>query len=158
MWDRKMLIVYSLLPLGGFQARGQMDKAEFECAEIIFRHLVEAGREDLANDLAMALMNKALALEKLEEWDEALECYELAIRHYLFCVEDRGMLHVYPMLLKTIRYRLATLIELERQEEAEEDLERYRPLIENLPELGAQQDQANEHREAIIEMMKKQSG
>jgi tetratricopeptide (TPR) repeat protein len=135
---------------------GQMKEAIacYDQAISTYQSLVEAGREELANELAMALMNKAIALEKLEGRDEAAACYDEAIRLRVSCVEDRGLLHVLPSLLETIRYRLMLLIETQRLDRAGEDLLRALPFIESLPDIGALSESASEERGAIVEMLK----
>jgi tetratricopeptide (TPR) repeat protein len=52
------------------------------CAEVIYRSLVSSGREELANDLAAALMNKGVALDSLGRLPEAIACYDEAIATY----------------------------------------------------------------------------
>src|SRR5204863_366370 len=64
----------------------------------------------LANDLAMAYMNKALVLEKQRDWERALSCYENCLQARTFCVEQLNMFWITPELLKTLRYRLMTLL------------------------------------------------
>jgi tetratricopeptide (TPR) repeat protein len=94
----------------------------YDDAIAVVRRLVEVeGRTELANDLATALMNKALLLEKQEQWQEALGCYEEAIRWQETCV-GAGMSHLLPDLLRTVRYRLLTLLDLRRWPEAAADV------------------------------------
>lgn len=91
-----------------------------------YRQLVEVEhRDELSNDLASALMNKALVLEKTERRDEALASYDEAVRMCEYCVVEAGMIHRLPSLLKTVRYRLMTLLDLKRQEEAARDVLRF---------------------------------
>ncbi|MEJ7652497.1 MAG: tetratricopeptide repeat protein [Chloroflexia bacterium] len=95
----------------------------FDEAIVIRRRLVESGRTEIANDLASALMNKVRVLEKLELWDDALACYEESIRWRERCVEA-GMLHLLPELLRTIRFRVMTLLDLGRLQGAGSDVAR----------------------------------
>ena len=50
-----------------------------DCAAALYQILVDAGRAELANDLAGALMNKAVALNSLGRGAEALDFYDRAI-------------------------------------------------------------------------------
>jgi tetratricopeptide (TPR) repeat protein len=50
-----------------------------DCAAALYQILVDGGRAELANDLAAALMNKAVALRSLGRGVEALEFYDRAI-------------------------------------------------------------------------------
>jgi tetratricopeptide (TPR) repeat protein len=64
----------------------------YEEAIGIRRRLVEVeGRVELANDLAMALVNKGVALQNLGRLREAIDCYEeaIGIRRRLVEVEGR---------------------------------------------------------------------
>src|SRR5262249_39049535 len=98
--------------------------AAYDEAVDLYRRLVEQqGRAELANDLAGTLVNKALALEQQEHWPDALACYDEAIRW----PEERvraGMAHLLPDLLRTIRYRMMTFLDLQRWDEAAADLAR----------------------------------
>ena len=116
------------------QNLGRLQEAidSYDQAIAIRRHLVEVEhRNELSNDLAAALMNKALALERTERWDEALAHYEEAMRFYRYCVAEAGMIHLLPSLLKTVRYRLMTLLDLKRQEEAAADVLRFLSYFES---------------------------
>ncbi len=105
----------------------------YDEAVAILRRLVDSGRVELANDLAMALFNKAWLLKKQEDWPAALECYDEAIGLREGCVEA-GMVHLLGKLLQTIRYRMMTLLDLGRWDEAAEDvvrlLDHARPALE----------------------------
>jgi hypothetical protein len=59
-------------------------------------------------------MNKALLLEEQNEVEQALNSYEAAVQLRRFCVEQLGMFWIVPELLKTLRYRLMTLVDLQR--------------------------------------------
>jgi tetratricopeptide (TPR) repeat protein len=62
-----------------------------EHAQRLGQRLVEAeGRTELANDLAMALMNKGVALQSLGQPREAIESYDAAIGIYRRLVEAEG--------------------------------------------------------------------
>jgi len=89
--------------------------AEYDKAIAILERLVNHEQQaQLANDLARVYLNKALVLEKQEDWDGALSCYDLAIRARTFCVAQLNMLWIMPALLQTLRYRLMTLLDLQR--------------------------------------------
>src|SRR6185369_13724046 len=81
------------------------------------------------NDLAVAYMNKAIALEEQSNFDEALACYEKSRQGRTFCVEHLNMFWVVPRLLETLRYRLMTLLQLQRWPAAAEEFMRFRALF-----------------------------
>jgi tetratricopeptide (TPR) repeat protein len=84
----------------------------YDDAIAIYRRLVEGeGRAELANYLALALMNKALMLEQMERNEEALACYDDSIRWWEGCLHG-GVTHVLPDLLRTIRFQMMTLLDL----------------------------------------------
>jgi tetratricopeptide (TPR) repeat protein len=72
----------------------------------------------------MAYGNKALALVRQEDWDAALACYEKALQGFALCVQ-RGMYWLMPDLLKWLRYRLMTLLDLNRWQDATQDISRF---------------------------------
>jgi tetratricopeptide (TPR) repeat protein len=89
---------------------------------VVYRRLVhEEGRAELAEDLAIALLNKALLLEKQERWADALAHYAEVVHLREACVRA-GMSHLLPVLLRTIRYRLMTFLDLRRWAEASADV------------------------------------
>jgi tetratricopeptide (TPR) repeat protein len=62
-----------------------------ERAEQLAKHMVEVeGRVELANDLAMALVNKGIALSDLGHHKEAIDCYDEAIEIRRRLVEVEG--------------------------------------------------------------------
>ena len=69
-------------------------------------------------------MNKALTLEKQKAWDEALASYEEAILRREACV-SAGMGHLLDELIRVIRFRLMTLLDLSRWTEAAADVVRF---------------------------------
>jgi tetratricopeptide (TPR) repeat protein len=87
----------------------------------IRRPLVEAGRTELSNGLAMTLANKAMACEQQGEVDLALECYGEAIQLREQRVAS-GMAHLVPSLVRTVRQRVTTLIGLHRWDAVAEDV------------------------------------
>src|SRR2546423_923663 len=87
---------------------------EHDRAIAIRRRLVEAvGRSELTIDLARALTINAMVLEIQEEWSGALACYETAIGWREACIRW-GMSHLLGDLMRMIRYRLMTLLYLQR--------------------------------------------
>src|SRR5207249_1606943 len=76
-------------------------------AAAIRHRLVEQGRAELANDLAMTLMNLGLALEPTQP-DVSRRNYDEAISLWEAAVQD-GQVHLLPYLLKAyhIRFDLA---------------------------------------------------
>jgi tetratricopeptide (TPR) repeat protein len=77
----------------------------------IYRRLVEVeGRVDLANNLAIALMNKGNALSDLGHLSEALQCYDEGIGLWEMMMAE-GKVHVAPLLIKGLGIRF----ELKRQ-------------------------------------------
>jgi tetratricopeptide (TPR) repeat protein len=82
----------------------------YEEAIGIRRRLVEEGRVELENDLAMALMNKGIALRKLGRHSEALQCYDEGIGLWEGMMAE-GQVHVAPSLIKGLGIRF----ELKRQ-------------------------------------------
>jgi hypothetical protein len=74
-------------------------------------------------------MNKALALERQSDFDEALACYEKSQQGWTFCVEHLNMFWVMPDLLQTLRYRLMTLLQLQLWPTAAGEIMRFRALF-----------------------------
>jgi tetratricopeptide (TPR) repeat protein len=106
--------------------------AEYDKAIVIWEQLVhEQQQTHLANYLAVAYMNKGIALEGQSDFDEALACYEKSSQGWTFCVEHLNMFWVMPKLLETLRYRLMTLLQLERWPIAAGEFIRFRALFTN---------------------------
>jgi tetratricopeptide (TPR) repeat protein len=108
------------------QGQGRLGEAVecYERAIAIRDDLVHRrGRAELSDDLARALVNRALVLEKPSRWEEALACYDDAIPLSEACVQA-GMTHLAGSLLRIIRYRMMTLLELRRWEGADGDVVR----------------------------------
>ncbi len=106
--------------------------AESDKAIAILERLVhEEQQTHLANDLASAYMNKGIALEGQSDFDEALVCYEKSQQGWTFCVENLNMFWVVPKLLETLRYRLMTLLQLQRWRTAAGEFMRLRGLFTN---------------------------
>ena len=104
--------------------------AEYDQAIAILERLVhEEQQTHLANALAMAYMNKAIALKGQSDFNEALACYEESSQEWTFCVEHLNMFWLVPKLLETLRYRLMTLLQLERWQTAAEEFMRFRALF-----------------------------
>ena len=121
----KALALWSLTRLAGALA-------EYDKAMVIYERLVHQEQQThLANDLALAYMNKAIALEEQSDFDEALACYEKSQLGWTFCVEHLNMFWVMPSLLKTLRYRLMTLLQLQFWPTAVGEIMRFRALFTN---------------------------
>jgi tetratricopeptide (TPR) repeat protein len=104
--------------------------AEFDKVIAIWERLVHQEQQThLANDLAMAYMNKGIALERQSDFYEALACYEKSQQGWTFCVEHLNMFWAVPNLLKILRYRLMTLLQLQLWPTAAEDILRFRALF-----------------------------
>jgi tetratricopeptide (TPR) repeat protein len=128
----------------------------YDEAIAVRRRLVkDEGRAELANDLAKALVNKALLLEKQEQWQDALEHYEEAVRCQEACLAA-GMTHLLPDLVRTLRYRIATLLDLGRWAEAADDV--VRALDHAAPALQADPPEALlRERDALVETLRQRS-
>jgi len=83
----------------------------------------EEGREELAPELARALVGRGVALEQMERWSEALECYNEAIGWWEQWVQV-GRVHVMPDLIKGLGVRFALRRRLGEWEPAAEDVVR----------------------------------
>jgi tetratricopeptide (TPR) repeat protein len=92
------------------EALVQYDKAIAIRERLVYREQ----QTHLANNLGTAYMNKALLLEEQNEVEQALNSYEAAVQLRRFCLEQLGMFWIVPELLKTLRYRLMTLVDLQR--------------------------------------------
>jgi tetratricopeptide (TPR) repeat protein len=105
-----------------------------ERAERLARHLVEIeGQWELENDLAMALMNKGVALWQMGRHGKAIDCYEEAIGIRRRLVEE-GRVELENDLANALMNKGAALSLLGRHEEAidyyDEAIEIYRRLVE----------------------------
>ncbi len=90
----------------------------YDCAEAIYRPLVETGnRKELSNDLAMALMNKGLALWSLGRSNDALDFYDQAIDTYKSLVEA-GRSELANDLATALMNKAVALENMERWEES----------------------------------------
>jgi tetratricopeptide (TPR) repeat protein len=79
----------------GIKQRYRPALACTERAERLAKHLVEVeGRMELANDLAMALVNKGIALSDLGHHKEAIDCYDEAIEIRRRLVEVEGRMEL----------------------------------------------------------------
>jgi tetratricopeptide (TPR) repeat protein len=88
---------------------------EYDKAIAILERLVNVEQQvHLANVLATAYLNTALVLEGQQNWDAALSFYAKSVQAQTFCVEQLNMFWIMPALLKTLRYRLMTLLDLQR--------------------------------------------
>jgi len=81
------------------------------------------GRVELANELAGVLMNKGVALERLEQWQDALDCYYESIRLWEQMVQG-GMTHLMPYLIEGLSNRFNLWRRLSNWEAAADDLVR----------------------------------
>ena len=107
----------------------------YEQALSLYKRLIaEEGRQELANDLARALMNKALLLEQREQWSEAFLCYDQAISWRETCLRA-DMSHVLPELLRTVRYAMMMFLDRQQWEAAAAQVRRVLPWV--LPALQA---------------------
>jgi tetratricopeptide (TPR) repeat protein len=89
-----------------------------ERAEQLARHLVEIeGQWELENDLAMALMNKGVALWQMGRHGEAIDCYEEAIGIRRRLVEE-GRVELENDLANALMNKGTALRELGRLSEA----------------------------------------
>ncbi len=97
--------------------------AEYDKAIAIYESLVNVEQQaQLTNYLAMVYFNKAVILEHQEDTESALSCYKESLQARTLCVERLNMFWVMPELLETLRYRLMTLLDLERWPLAAKDV------------------------------------
>jgi len=106
-----------------------------ERAEELARHLVEVeGRRELASGLAMALMNRGVALGQIGCLKEANNCLQEAFRMYQHLVEKEGQKDLANWLPGALMNRGNVLLLLGRLEEAlacfQEAIRMYRRLVE----------------------------
>ena len=132
-----------------------------QAIEILERLVVTEKRTELANNLAKAYGNKALVLGKKEDWEAALDCYENALRIRTVCVKERGMYWLMPDLLKYLRYRWMTLLDLQRWQEAAQDVSRflslYTPFAANAEIHDELQEKAKVEFDAMIRLLRRLS-
>ena len=131
--------------------------AEYDKAIAILERLVHQEQQThLASDLALAYMNKALVLERQSDFDEALACYEKSQQGWTFCVGHLNMFWVVPDLLKTLRYRLMTLLQLQLWSTAAGEIMRFRALFTNYIEReGIDEGLKEAARNEMVEMISK---
>jgi tetratricopeptide (TPR) repeat protein len=90
-----------------------------ERAERLAKHLVEVeGRMELANDLAVALINKGVALRDLGRHKEAIDCHDEAIGIYRRLVEVEGRMELANDLAVALINKGVALRDLGRHKEA----------------------------------------
>jgi tetratricopeptide (TPR) repeat protein len=130
---------------------GELERAvtAYDEAIGIRRPLVEAGRTELSNGLAMTLANKAMACEQQGEVDLALECYGEAIQLREQRVAS-GMAHLVPSLVRTVRQRMTTLIELHRWDAVAADAIRILDHVQPVVGGGEAPDAVVAERDALI--------
>jgi tetratricopeptide (TPR) repeat protein len=119
----------------GIKQRYHPTLACTERAEQLAKYLVEVeGRKELANDLAMALMNKGNALSALGHHNEAIDCYNEAIEIYRRLVEIEGRVELANYLAIALMNKGNALRDSGRLNEAidcyDEAIEIYRRLVE----------------------------
>jgi tetratricopeptide (TPR) repeat protein len=118
----------------GIKQRHRPVLACTERAERLAKHLVVEGRVELANDLAMALMNKGVALSVLGHHSEAIDCYDEAIRIYRRLVEVEGRVELANDLARALVNKGNALSDLGHHSEAidyyDEAIGIYRRLVE----------------------------
>ena len=85
--------------------------AEYDKAIEIYEKLVEAGRSELANDLAKTYMNKGNALEQQNNSAEAVAMFGQAIELWERDLQ-LGFAQNLPNLVKALRIRVKSLIKL----------------------------------------------
>jgi len=131
--------------------------AEYNKALAIREPLVHQEQQThLANELAKTYMNKALALEEQSDFDEALACYEKSRQGWTFCVEHLNMFWEMPNLLKTLRYRLKTLLELQLWPTAAGDIMQFCALLTNYIEReGIDEGFKESARNEMVQMISK---
>jgi tetratricopeptide (TPR) repeat protein len=119
----------------GIKQRYHPTLACTERAEQLAKYLVEVeGRKELANDLAMALMNKGNSLWALGRHREAIDCHDEAIKIRRRLVEVEGRVELANYLAMALVSKGVALWALGRHREAidccEEAIEIYRRLVE----------------------------
>lgn len=106
---------------------GRLQEAIYSFDESIARYerLVEVeSRVEFSNDLAMAYNNKAAALIDEKKFEGALDCYNKSISLRETAISQLGMIHLLPLLIQTVRYRISILIELASWKEIADDVRR----------------------------------
>jgi len=97
--------------------------AENHQAIEILEDLVDAQQQtNLGDSLAESYFTRAQILAGQQNWNEALASYQLSLDKRRFCLEHLKMYWLMPDLLEVLRYRLTTLIELQRWADAAKDL------------------------------------
>jgi tetratricopeptide (TPR) repeat protein len=119
----------------GIKQRYRPTLACTERAERLAKHLVEVeGRVELENDLAMALMNKGVALSDLGRLKEAIDCYNEVVGIYRRLVEVEGRVGLANYLAMALVNKGNALRELGHHSEAidcyNEVIGIYRRLVE----------------------------
>jgi tetratricopeptide (TPR) repeat protein len=119
----------------GIKQRYHPTLACTERAEQLAKYLVEVeGRKELANDLAMALMNKGNSLWALGRHREAIDCHDEAIKIRRRLVEVEGRVELANDLAGALVSKGNALSDLGRHREAidcyDEAIEIYRRLVE----------------------------
>jgi len=117
------------------QARHGPVSSLWTLTERVYRTSVEdQGRSELANDLAMAIMNKGVALDSLGRLEAAVAAYDEAISIRRKLVEEQGRSELANDLAAAIMNKGVALANLGRLEEAvtafEEAIQIQRPLVE----------------------------
>ena len=102
----------------GIKQRHRPVLACTERAERLAKHLVVEGRVELANDLAMALMNKGVALSDLGHHSEAIDYYDEAIGIYRRLVEVEGRVELENDLATALMNKGVALSDLGHHSEA----------------------------------------
>ena len=72
-----------------------------------------------------------MVLDRPSDFDDALACYEKSRQGWTLCVEHMNMFWVVPKLLEILRYRLMTLLQLQRWPTAAGEFMRFRALFTN---------------------------
>ena len=107
-----------------FCAEQQLNAAQVNDKGIaILEYLINVKKQAyLENDLAEAYVTKARVLVAQNDGEAALASYQQAVTKYTFCVEQLGMYSATPDLIEVLRYRLTSVIELQRWKAAGQDI------------------------------------
>jgi tetratricopeptide (TPR) repeat protein len=134
----------------GIKQRHRSMLACTERAERLAKHLVEVeGRVELENDLAMALVNKGVALQRLGHLSEAVDCYEEAIGIYWHIVEE-GKENLENELVKALVNKGAALWQMGRHSEALDCYDEAIRIIRRLAKAERQGELEDELARALV--------
>jgi tetratricopeptide (TPR) repeat protein len=149
--EKALTVLISASYQFGIKQRYRPMLACTERAERLARHLVEIeGQWELENDLAMALMNKGVALSDLGHPKEAIDCYDEVIGIYRRLVEVEGRVELANELAMALVNKGNALWALGRHKEAIDCCEEAIKIRRRLVEVEGRVELANELAMALV--------